>query len=157
MTWEYPCGTDRLGFCALCYANVRGRSSHAGHALFRPSRRAQEDAMAQFLRNKPGAIVSPQPGNRTAEYPMAASHPALWEYLTLDAWEDGSPRQTSTLSVFWGTNGLQSALNDRDGGRVAFASGDSLEALLAALEHGLQSDSLDWRKAYQGSGQKRRK
>jgi len=113
--------------------------------------------MAQFLRNRPGAITSPQPGSRVAEYPMAATHPALWEYLTLDQWEDGSSRQTSTLSVFFGSNGLQAALNDRDGGRVAFASGDSLERLLEALEHGLQSDSLDWRKSFQASGQKKRK
>ena len=88
---------------------------------------------------------------------MAKTHPALWEYLTLDAWEDGSARQTSTLSVFWGTNGLQAALNDRDAGLVAFASGDSLDVLLQALEHGLQSDSLDWRQSFQTKGAKRKK
>lgn len=88
---------------------------------------------------------------------MAKSHPALWEYLTLDQWEDGSHRQTSTLSVFWGSNGLQAALNDREAGLVAFASGDSLDVLLAALEHGLQTDSLDWRASFQAKGQKKKK
>ena len=113
--------------------------------------------MAQFVRFRSGPIASPQPNSKTADYPMSRTHPALWEHLTLDAWEDGESRITSTLSVFWGSNGLQAALNDRDGQKVAFASGDSLEALLEALEHGLQHESLDWRASLQAKNQKKRR
>jgi hypothetical protein len=78
---------------------------------------------------------------------MATTSPAVWSYLTMSTWEDGSLRETSTISIFQGQSSLQAALNDRDASRVAFVSAESVEGLLAALEAGLQGDSLDWRAA----------
>jgi len=151
------CPVDRSPLCFRCYDNAKGRSNHKGHCHYRPARPSRESIMSKFVRDRRGTVMSPQPASTLAEYPMSKTHPALWEYLTLSSWEDGSPRQTATLSIFWGPNGLQAALNDRDASMVAFVTGDDPTALLASLEHGLQHDALDWRQSYQGKGQKRKK
>jgi hypothetical protein len=84
-------------------------------------------------------------------------YPALWEFLTVMSWEDGTARAPGSLSVFFGGYGLQAALNDKDGGLVAFVSGDTLTALLEALDQGIANDALDWRRSVQTNGRNRGK
>lgn len=72
-------------------------------------------------------------------------HPALWEFLSLSSWEDGSPRQTGTVLLVVDAGMVKAWLNDRDGQRAAWASGDSLGGVLERLEVGLTKDTLEWR------------
>lgn len=113
--------------------------------------------MGDYVKSRPSAdrpACNPQAG---PGHDMLLTHPALWEYLTMQTWEDGTPRETATVSIFVGSGGLQAALNDRDVGRVAFVTGTSLAGLLDALETGLQNESLDWRVSRSGPAQKKRK
>lgn len=80
--------------------------------------------------------------------------PSLIEFLSLPQYEDGTPRELPTLTVFCEPGCLKAALNDRDGGRVAFVTAVSLEGLLVALEEGLAFSSLDWRPSRSGKSRR---
>jgi len=71
--------------------------------------------------------------------------PELWSFLTDAAYEDGTRRQLATLLVFLHEGRLTVALNDRDNQRTVFASGDTLETILKALEGHLQCNDAEWR------------
>lgn len=77
---------------------------------------------------------------------LMADCPALWEFLTMDKWDDGGTRVTGTLLLFADDGKLKAALRDRDGGWVTFASASDLETLLLTLDEGIQREALEWRK-----------
>jgi hypothetical protein len=83
--------------------------------------------------------------------------PALGEYLTLDRWDDDSDRRTSTLLLFCEAGRWTACLNDRECGRSAWASGETPEAALEALEDSLANDCAAWRMSGQNRSQKRGK
>lgn len=74
-----------------------------------------------------------------------SSYPGLWEFLTEPVYEDGTHRETGTLSVFKDGQTLKACLSDRDLGEVAFVSGVTFKALLDRLESGLTTDGLEWK------------
>lgn len=71
--------------------------------------------------------------------------PTLIEYLTRTSYDDGSPRQTSTVMVFIDQGHVKACLNDRDAGRAGWMSADALGSVLDELERALADDSIDWR------------
>jgi len=73
------------------------------------------------------------------------SHPNLWEYLTSDAYDCGTPRKTATLLIFLDYGTLKACLSDRETSRTAFVTAGNIESLLANIEKGLSEDNLDWR------------
>lgn len=85
------------------------------------------------------------------------SYPTLWEFLSVDTYDDKSPRRLPTVTIFLGPDGLQACLNDRDQGLAAFVTSLSLEGLWQALDKGLREDSLDWRRSSPPSGKKSKK
>jgi len=72
-------------------------------------------------------------------------HPALFEYLTLRQYPDGSNRQTASLSVFHEDGLWKACLNERDTGLVLFVAEERHSDLLDALELLLQEDRPPWR------------
>lgn len=71
--------------------------------------------------------------------------PALWEFLALDRWEDGSRRVPGTLTLFIDQARFKACLSDRDTDTTAFLSASSLQGILDKIEQGLVEDDLDWR------------
>lgn len=74
-----------------------------------------------------------------------ARYPTLWEYLTAFKWDDGKPRQTSTLLIFVDSGVLKICINDRDNNRSAFVSKGTVEETLMAMESALLEESIEWR------------
>lgn len=102
---------------------------------------------------------SPVPGAslRPAESDALGSlRPAIWEYLTCEQWEDGTPRQTATVTVFWEDSRVKLCLNDRFAGRSLWVSGESLIAALDALEGQLEAGTGDWRRNRTWPAEKKR-
>lgn len=83
-------------------------------------------------------------------------YPGIWEMLSAPAMPDGSSRQGSTLMIFCQDGSVKGCLNDRDNNLVAFTSASGVDALLQAIETGLQSDQLEWRKPKPFSARKTR-
>lgn len=92
------------------------------------------------------------PGGSPAPVPVLdagfVSHwPALFEYLTLLSWDDGSAREPATLLVFVDEGRWKACLNDKANARVGWRSADSFAGLLDVVEAGLAGGSMDWRRA----------
>lgn len=97
----------------------------------------------------------PEPGGvlrLTRNCPLGSRLPALWEFLTLTTWDDGTARETGAITLFLQDGLLKACLNDKDGHVVAFVSAEGLEALLEAMNRGLSEDVLDWRRARENGG-----
>jgi hypothetical protein len=78
---------------------------------------------------------------------LALTYPGMFEFLTATQYGIGEVRKPGTITLFLDAGGLKACVNDRDQGMTAFATGESLAALLDAVERGLQGDTLDWRRA----------
>jgi hypothetical protein len=90
-----------------------------------------------------GLTGSPQPAE-PGEW--LKSLPTLASFLCDLTFSDGSSRQTGTMLLFTEDGAWKACLIDRADSVTAFVSAKSPGALLAALEKGLERDSLDWRK-----------
>lgn len=88
---------------------------------------------------------------------MAATFPALHEFLSLSFWDEGDSRETGTLLLCYGDGRFRAMLHDRDGQRSSWLSAETLEGLWHALEMGLRSGDLEWRPDQGKKGQSSRK
>ena len=93
------------------------------------------------LNGVPESVSSPL--SPSGEFPVL--YPALYEFLTLSKWEDGTTRRLGSLSLFVDDSLWKCCLNDKDGPRVAFVSGSSVEEVLQAAEDGIVQSLLVWR------------
>lgn len=90
-----------------------------------------------------GPNVSTGPGAADA-----ASWPNLWQYLSQEAYDDGTPRQKTTLVIVANQSGWQGCLSDKDNSRVMWKTSETVEGLLLALEEGAALDDPQaWRAA----------
>lgn len=72
-------------------------------------------------------------------------YPTIREYLTQEAYTDGSSRQTATLLLFAEKGLFKCCLSDRDLSRKAWSSGQSAEEAVNRMEQALATDGADWR------------
>jgi len=81
----------------------------------------------------------------TADATFAKKYPALAEFLALEQWDQETPRQRGTLTLFFEDGAFKASVNDRDSESVAFVTKGSFQALLESVEKGLAQSTLDWR------------
>lgn len=93
-------------------------------------------------------------GKKLSSSGVLAKMPVLWEFLTVEAWEDGEARRTGTVLIFIEEGSVKLCLNDRDQDQVAFVTGSSLEEAFEAADAGLDGDSLDWRQSRRAGGKR---
>lgn len=80
--------------------------------------------------------------------------PVLMDHLTQTAWEDGTTRQTSTLSVFAGDGAFKALLKDRETQLCLWVASPSLEKLYDVLEAALVDPGSVWRRDRMAAGDK---
>lgn len=143
-------------WCGQCYASVRGREGACSGARYKRNpphswRWRRLPVPRPQSKSGPGGIPPVPRGE------WAASFPSVWEFLSCPEWADGATRVPGSITLFSEDGMWKACLNDKDGQLVAFVSGKSPEAMLEAMEAGLESGALDWRKSRQtktGRGQK---
>lgn len=111
--------------------------------------------MAKFVRQHVAAGAAKRDAMSATAAQWAASHPAIWEYLTLDTLDDGKERVTSMLCVFYEAGVVKVALQDRQEGLSLWVSSQSIPEALEALESRLQAGDGEWRQS-RGQQQQRR-
>lgn len=97
-------------------------------------RRRMDDDGAAYIPTSP-----PEAGEWGRKYPE------IWDFLVATSYDDGGERVPGSLVLFRDGPHVKGCLSDKDAELVAFVSGQSMEALLVAMEEGLAEDSLDWR------------
>lgn len=133
-------------WCGYCYANLKSRSGFSGH-LKAPRGGASSTRKVMSL-VKPaviGGVTQAPAASRESEF--ATLHPSLWEYLSCEQWADGSARVPASLLIFVEGGLLKACVNDRALERTGWATGPTLEAVLASLDAGIASDGIEWRRA----------
>lgn len=108
----------------------------------------------RFIKRKPieeGVDLGPPPIAANEE--AFRDFPALFEFLTVSRWEDGTPRATGTLLLFSDAGVFKFCLNDRDAGLALWVSSSCLLGALESLERALAEGTGEWR----GQATKRRK
>lgn len=135
-----------LEVCDVARDNARGSGASPVEGKLHPSNGAVDDTGGGA---EPSWVPPVKAGGRTG--PLAVTpgefwrpYPVLRDFLTLTG-VGGANRKTGTLLVFAEDGKWKSCLNDRDGGNYCFASADTVEGLLEALDKGLRSGVLDWR------------
>jgi predicted RNase H-like HicB family nuclease len=71
--------------------------------------------------------------------------PAVTEYLTSVRWDDGELRTPATILLVVNDGRWNVCLNDREHSRSTWATGDTPDEALTALEGALQSGRESWR------------
>jgi hypothetical protein len=87
---------------------------------------------------------------------LSERFPCLWRFVADDRWDDGSIRESGTVTLMVDQGWCKAALNDRGQRLVAFVTSDSLEGLLRAVDKGLVDETLEWRPWREDGGGKRR-
>ena len=81
-------------------------------------------------------------------------YPTLWKFLTTLQWDDGSPRQPSTVSIFMQGGRWTACLTEKNWDLILFATADRVEGLWEALDGRLADPAADWRVNRRGPGDK---
>jgi len=114
--------------------------------------------MAKFVtRRRASEESSSGVGPSLRDREFVKSYPALHEFLTLQAWEDGEVRVTGTLFLFVEEGMWKLCLNDRDAGCVAFVAAKTFTEVLSCAEEKYIADSLDWRLSKESRSKKKGK
>lgn len=72
-------------------------------------------------------------------------YPFLYAFLCESKWDDGTARETGTLTLFTNDGVLKAVLNDRAFNRSAFTSAPTLSGLFDQMESALEQDCVEWR------------
>jgi len=105
----------------------------------------QQEVMKSYVSKALAAKAPAGKGAAATDSTLAASCPALHEFLTLSVLPGGATRTPSTLLVFSEGGLWKAALNERDAGLVLWATAESLQGLWDELEARLTADVVDWR------------
>lgn len=107
----------------------------------------KESAVSRFI--KPGAERKVAGAGQYAarDAVMEELFPALAEYLTATVIGESIQRRTATLLLFAEDGVFKVALNDRQEAMSAWASGDTVQEAIEALEASLEAGEASWRRS----------
>jgi hypothetical protein len=77
---------------------------------------------------------------------FAGLYPALHAFLTSSLTPKGAPRKTSSITLFCEDGSFKASLNERELGLSLYATGESVQGALEALELRLCAPKVEWRR-----------
>ncbi len=103
-----------------------------------------EEWAMSFL-SKAKGVNGPATAKDAYDSDLIALAPAVHEFLTASKDEDLRPRKTSTLTFFSEAGLFKVCLNEREQGLTLWATSDTFEGCLVALESILAAPVVPWR------------
>jgi len=79
-----------------------------------------------------------------AEDPFFEGRDPIWDYLTSEQYDDGTPREKSTLSLMVNKDGFRLALNDADNRRGLYTQGRSVDECMMLMSEALADGTARW-------------
>jgi len=92
--------------------------------------------------------------NGFSDEAWAKKYPSIVEHLVCGAYDDGTPRELSSLTISASDGQLQLALNDKEMRRSLYTSAGTLPEALQLMERALVSGTCPWR-PWQGGKRKK--
>jgi len=83
-------------------------------------------------------------------------YPVLCEHLGDERWEDGTPREPSTLGIKSEEGRIVVSVNDKELNRSLYRSGGTVDEALKAIEKAIIDPKADWR-YWSGKGGRKKK
>lgn len=90
-------------------------------------------------------VVSASENGTFPDASFAKAHPTLSEYMSEDRWDDGKPRERSTVQLKLQDGAILATLQDHDLQRGLYVVGASVAEALKSLEKHAASPTADWR------------
>lgn len=75
----------------------------------------------------------------------AIAYPLLFEHMTAVKWDDGTSRQTSSLTLFQQDGVVKAILKDKEAGLCLWVASPGVGTLFPVLEAALASSETEWR------------
>lgn len=94
---------------------------------------------------KKNAVEDAAGGQGMPDATFMKDYPSIAAYLSDPVWDDGTPRELSTLSISVDDGQIRLALNDKDGRQSAYTNALSVKDAFKALEQALAKDLITWR------------
>lgn len=136
----------RTGWCWSCWEALKfGFQSCVAQKNYGALRRRKRRDREMFVRRNQAAAAAQSAGGVNGSG-LAERYPAVWEYLSVSQYEDGTARRTSTLMLFVDASGVKVCLNDRDADLTCWITASSPGEALEALETALQAGRAEWQK-----------
>lgn len=101
---------------------------------------------AKFIKTALASLAKGTTLEMASDAELGRSCPAVVEFLTSGADGAGKARQTSTLMVCTGDGQWKVCLNERDADVSLWATGETLQKALQALEQRLVAPVVEWRR-----------
>lgn len=122
-----------------------------GRVIFVPppksSKRKKKRGMSSFRSKQVVRDSSDPHASAINDKDMASATPALFEFLAVVPEDAGPNAQTASLTFFTEDGLFKCCLNDRALGAVCFASAETFDSCIAAMELQLASGNADWRES----------
>lgn len=115
-----------------------------------------EEWAMSFL-SKAKGVNGPATAKDAYDSDLIALAPAVHEFVTASKDEDNRPRKTSTLTFFSEAGLFKVCLNEREQGLTLWATSDTFEGCLTALESILAAPVVPWRVVPQAGTQSAKK
>jgi len=105
-----------------------------------------------LMKEKPMGLKRREPNNEPKpsadewiDKPDKADYPTMYAFLHDRTFDDKTPRQPGSISIFCRNGVLTASINDKELKQVAYCSALSLGELLASIETVLNDDDTEWK------------
>jgi hypothetical protein len=132
-------------WCWGCYENYKGKANHVGHLGHRAVAPAAKTWRIEHVKKPEVGAAAATGSQGCSDERLKKKYPTLVEWMSETKWEDGSVRETSSISFTLEGGIPKLALNDRALKRTLYLTADTLEVGLEALERHLRAGTGDWR------------
>jgi hypothetical protein len=101
--------------------------------------------MSELFKKKSASPVHPGLSPTAYCQWLVSQYGCVHEYLTVNQYDDGTPRTTSSLNISVFDQRWRVFLNDRENSQSACLSGDSLVEAFTALDLAILDNKMPWR------------
>jgi len=137
-----PC--PRSPGCAFCIANRKRTRNFVGHRYYVSPSRAR--SWVEYIMKRDTPVKSSKKGDvQCPDQEFGGPYPSVSNYLCDAWWDDGKPREPSSLSIKMDETYVHVGLMDHAQRRSVYCTAPSLVQALTMLEDLLASGKVSWR------------
>lgn len=135
----------QLSSCPFCYSNVKGRSNYLGHSAYRKVSKTLVYKWENVMKKPDSSPVHVPGSSACVDSAWLKRFPITCSYLCDGTWDDGTPRELSTISINFSQGNPTVGLSDHALQCSLYSTAGSVQDALDALEKVLKAGIGAWR------------